>query len=116
MGYRPGVRHTAWLILATLVVGVLPGALAPFGLRAYRANAPLEHKEPCKEQVDTEPLKLLSVAQRKGYAGPTRGWLTLRAPRFQKPRPQFLPLSYSYEDPRRLLLPLRIDPPPDGRV
>lgn len=116
MGYRLGVRHTAWLILATLVAGVFPGALAPLGLRAYRANAPVEHKEPCKEQVDAEPLKLLGVAQRKGYAGPTRGWLTLRAPRFQKPRPQFLSLSSSYEDPRQVLLPPRFDPPPDGRV
>jgi hypothetical protein len=116
VGYRSVVRHAAWLILATLVVGVLPGSLAPVALRSHRANAPLEHKERCKEQVDAEPLKLLVVAQRKGHAGPTRGWLTLRAPHRHKPRPQFLPLSYGYEDPRRVLIPLRIDPPPDGRV
>lgn len=116
MGHQLGVRHTAWLILATLVVGVLPGPLAPIALRSHRTTVPCEHKESSKEQADGESLKLLVLAQRKGQAGPTRGWLTLRTLRRHRPRPQLLPLSYGFEDPRRVLIPLRIDPPPDGRV
>jgi hypothetical protein len=104
------------LIIATLVVGVLPGSFTPTALMSHRAGSPTEHKESAKEQADAEPLKLLVLAQRKAHAGPTRGWLTLRASRRHKPRPQFLSLSYDFEDPRRVLIPLRIDPPPDGLV
>ena len=116
MGLWSGVRHTAWLILATLVVGMLPSPFAPAALMSHRASAPQEHQESRKEQADAEPLKLLVLAHRKAHAGPTRGWLTLRAPRRHKPRSQPLPFSYDYEDPRRVLIPLRIDPPPDGLV
>jgi hypothetical protein len=116
VGHRLGVRHASWLILAILVVGVLPGPLALVALRSHHATVPCEHQESSEEQVDGEPLKLLILAQRKGHTGPTRGWLTLRAPRRQKPCPQLLPLSDGFEDPRRVLIPLRIDPPPDGRV
>lgn len=116
MGHRSGVRHAAWLILATVALSVLPGPLAPVALRSHHTTVPCEHQENSQEQVDTESLKLLVPGQRKGHAGPTRGWLTLRAPRRHKPRPQFLSLSHGYEDPRRVLIPLRLDPPPDGRV
>ncbi len=117
MGHLPRVRHTAWLIIATLVVGVLPGSLAPTALMSHRVGSPTEHKESAKEQADAEPLKLLVLAQRKAHAGPTRGWLTLRKARRHKPhRPQRVSLAYDFEDPRRVLLPPRIDPPPDGLV
>ena len=116
MRYRSAIRHIAWLILATLVVGVLPGASAPKVWMSAHASIPSEDKENTKEEVEAEPLKLLIFAQRKAHVGPTRGWLTLRAPRRHKPRPQRVPLSYDYEDPRRVLIPLRIDPPPDGLV
>jgi hypothetical protein len=114
VGQRSGVRHTVWLILATLVVGVLPGAFAPAALMSRHAGSPAEHNESTKEQTDAEPLKLLVLAQRKAHAGPTRGWLTLPASRHHKPRPQHLSLPDDFEDPRRVLIPLRIDPPPDG--
>jgi hypothetical protein len=114
VGIRSGVRHTAWLILATLVVGVLPGAFAPATVLSRRAGSPIERKESAKEQADAEPLKLLVFAQRKAHAGPTRGWLTFRATRRHKPRPQSLSLPHDFEDPRRVLIPPRIDPPPDG--
>jgi hypothetical protein len=105
------------LIIATLVVGVLPGSSAPTALMSHRTGNPPEHKESTKEQADAEPLKLLVLAQRKAHAGPTRAWLTLRASRRHKPRsPQLVSLTCDFEDPRRVLIPLRIDPPPDGLV
>jgi hypothetical protein len=114
VGHRSSVRHTAWLLLAALVAGVLPCSFVPASPTARRAGSPVEHKESAKEQAEAEPLKLLVLAQRKAHTGPTRGWLTLREARRHKLRLRFLSLSYEFEDPRRVLIPLRLDPPPDG--
>jgi hypothetical protein len=114
VGHHFAVKHTVWVIAAALVVSVFPGQRAPGTLLPRVTGNTSEQHERTHEHVDAESLKLLILAQRKSHAGPTRGWLTLREARRYKPRPPFFSLSYDFEDPRRALLPPRIDPPPDG--
>lgn len=116
MGHRPIVKYTVWVIAATLAVSVFPGQRTPGALLPRLAGNTSEQHERSHEQVDAEPFKLLALAQRKSLAGPTCGWLTLRAQRRHKLRSLFTGTSYDFEDPRRVLIPLRIDPPPDGLV
>lgn len=105
-------RHTAWVILAALMLGVLPWQSAPSSLTSRPVSAPMDSQE---EQADelaaVESLKACFFRRHACEGLPTRGWLVLDVPRPSRPSVQTRPLEY--EDPRRVLIPLRIDPPPD---
>ncbi|MFL5349990.1 MAG: hypothetical protein ACJ8AT_34875 [Hyalangium sp.] len=112
MNHRASARHTAWILLAALVLGILPGKSARSPLMPCPASqSERSQDERGEELAAVEGLKACLFRRETRQGLPTRGWLVLRVPRPSTPRVQTRPLEH--EDPRRVLIPLRIDPPPD---
>lgn len=115
MNYRTSARHTAWILLAALVLGVLPAQGARSSLMSWPASqSERSQDESAEELAVSAGLKACLFRRELRQGLPTRGWLVLSVPRPITPRVQTRPLEY--EDPRRVLIPLRLDPPPDNLV
>jgi len=112
VNYRSSARHTAWVLLAALVLGVLPvqGVRSPLMPRPASSSERSEDDKG-EELAAVESVKAFFFRRQLGQGLPTRGWLLL--PKYSPSAPRLQSRPLEHEDPRRVLIPLRIDPPPD---
>jgi hypothetical protein len=109
-------RQTVWMLIAALALSALPWRLfvvQPL-VTCDASSSEREREERTEEPADAPSHNVYVLRRHGGSWLPTNAWLVLRVPRSSAPLRPSLPLEY--EDPRRVLIPLRIDPPPDERV
>jgi hypothetical protein len=109
-------RQTVWMLIAALALSALPWRLfiiqPPVTCEA--SSSEREREERTEEPADAPNLNVFVLRRQGGSWLPTNARLVLRVPRSSAPPRPILALVH--EDPRRVLIPLRLDPPPDGHV
>jgi hypothetical protein len=104
------------MLIAALALGALPWRLfvvQPLVACAASASE-REREERTEEPADAPSLRECVLRRQGGSWLPTSARLVIRVPRASTPPRPLLALVH--EDPRRVLIPLRLDPPPDGHV